>query len=313
VDDDTLEALMLQLGIDPRRQQSTAGRIADRTPYRTPAPAPTREQQRAAYDAAQRDRQRPRAAEAYQDPRNQFAEAGGMALEATGLPAVRRSARAFASGDPQTGVEEGAMGALSLATLGVGGRGARAPRPAPMRAPMPEAPPSGALRPPPRQLGTASDGSVMPVREPQPFRQSMVGGSDDLAEAARPRGALDAGNGGAVRLYRGITNGQLGGRYWTRDPEYASRQALGQGDRDGLAVMSADATFRNPYRVRDASESTMLEMPEIGRGQAWIDSLRAQGHDAIIDDLGSQIYVLDDSILTPAFGRARSPTPPRQQ
>jgi hypothetical protein len=183
----------------------------------------------------------------------------------------------------------------------------------PMRAPMPEAPPSGALRPPPRQLGTASDGSVMPVREPQPFRQSMVGGSDDLAEAARPRGALDAGNGGAVRLYRGITNGQLGGRYWTRDPEYASRQALGQGDRDGLAVMSADATFRNPYRVRDASESTMLEMPEIGRGQAWIDSLRAQGHDAIIDDLGNQIYVLDDSILTPAFGRARSPTPPRQQ
>jgi hypothetical protein len=179
---------------------------------------------------------------------------------------------------------------------------------------MPEAPPQGgALRPPPRQLGTASDGSVMPVREPQPFRQSMVGGSDDLAEAARPRGALDAGNGGAVRLYRGITNGQLGGRYWTRDPEYASRQALGQGDRDGLAVMSADATFRNPYRVRDASESTMLEMPEIGRGQAWIDSLRAQGHDAIIDDLGNQIYVLDDSILTPAFGRARSPTPPRQQ
>jgi hypothetical protein len=116
------------------------------------------------------------------------------------------------------------------------------------------------------------------------------------------RQAFDGGD-EPVRLYRGVTNGQLGGRYWTRDPAYASRQALGQGEQEGLAVMSADAAFRNPYRVQNASESTMLEMPEIGRGQAWIDSLRARGHDAIIDDFGNQIYVMDDSILTPAFGR----------
>lgn len=48
-----------------------------------------------------------------------------------------------------------------------------------------------------RMPGRASDGSVLPVREPQPFRQSLVGGSGDLADAAAMRGgtaqSLDPG------------------------------------------------------------------------------------------------------------------------
>lgn len=139
-EDDTLEAFMRQLGIDPQRPRlepgsrtrSTVGQVAPMLPLEAP---PSRAQQRAEYDAAQRSVTRPRAAPAYQPPSNQFAEAGQYALEQTGLPSVRRSARAFASGDMETGVEEGAMGALGVGTLLAGGRGARAPRP------MPDAPP----------------------------------------------------------------------------------------------------------------------------------------------------------------------------
>lgn len=121
------------------------------------------------------------------------------------------------------------------------------------------------------------------------------------------RSADDAGSvqGGSetLRIYRGVTGGDTRtGRYWTTDPRYASRQATGQGETEGLAVMSGDATFKNPYRTQNARESAMVEVPEIGGGQAWIDSLRARGHDAIIDDAGNQIYVLDENAVRPAFG-----------
>lgn len=395
------------------RTRSTVGQVAPMLPLEAP---PSRAQQRAEYDAAQRSVTRPRAAPAYQPPSNQFAEAGQYALEQTGLPAVRRSARGFASGDMETGIEEGAMGALGVGTLLVGGRGARsAPDAPPMRAPQPptriyrgivpdesrrsalgdrwwsdnpetastyapatadgahvvpglidesgflavEAPPGtmfrsipvsalppeirrafprttqtvsthevaaaaesqgyrgvtfsgirdggyggsaepyggfqtgddgrviavfddstvrspfptgGALRPPPRQFGTASDGSVMPVRPPEPFRQSMVGGSDDLAEAARPGALRPAPDGSPPRpqpsdggspevgrplarlreqgfdtdapLYRGhdgdpstghwrASEGMNGeGVYMTRDPASAERWALRQAENE---------------------------------------------------------------------------------
>lgn len=45
---------------------------------------------------------------------------------------------------------------------------------------------------PTRELGRAADGSVLPVRPPQPFRQSMVGGSADLREAAQAAPSVGA-------------------------------------------------------------------------------------------------------------------------
>lgn len=60
---------------------------------------------------------------------------------------------------------------------------------------------------PPRLPGRATDGSILPVRNPEPIRQSLVGGSDDLAEAARMRpdagGAREGFDTGRV-VYRGL-------------------------------------------------------------------------------------------------------------
>lgn len=36
-----------------------------------------------------------------------------------------------------------------------------------------------------KRTAQAADGSVLPMAEPQPFRQSFVGGSEDLMEALR--------------------------------------------------------------------------------------------------------------------------------
>lgn len=133
--------------IDPNSMQSVAGQYAPTVRREDLRPLPTRQEQEREYARLQ---QSPREAPAYQAPTNQFADAGNQGLEMTGLPSVRRSAAAFADNRPREGIEQGAMGALSLATLGVGGRSAMPGR-APMRAPMAEpAPRPGALRPPVR-------------------------------------------------------------------------------------------------------------------------------------------------------------------
>lgn len=59
--------------------------------------------------------------------RNQLENTAQGALEMTGLPSVRRSARAFASGDPATGFLQGGLGALGVIGMAAGGpRGAGA-------------------------------------------------------------------------------------------------------------------------------------------------------------------------------------------
>lgn len=162
---------------------------------------------------------------------NQFAEAGSMALEATGLPQVRRGAEtlgdvAQAPYQPNapmralSGAGELGLGVLGAATFGE--VGAMRPRPtAPprsparfddtlARSPFPTPPdPSPPLTRPPTDI--APNG--MPIRPPQPFRNSLRGGNDDLAEAAgmRPTQTPDAGQSGAgnddwVTIgYRGLT------------------------------------------------------------------------------------------------------------
>lgn len=59
-------------------------------------------------------------------------------------------------------------------------------------------PPPAPIRPPPRQIGA----NGLPVRPPEPFRNSMRGGSEDLREAARPRTQQPRPDGGAAPSVR---------------------------------------------------------------------------------------------------------------
>jgi hypothetical protein len=114
---------------------------------------------------------------------------GQDALEMTGLPSVARGIGHLRDQEPGQALPELALGGLGVFGM-VAGDGARTPRARPpMRAALPELPTEAPRLPnaPARLPGRATDGSVLPIRPPQPFRQSMVGGSDDLAEAAAMR------------------------------------------------------------------------------------------------------------------------------
>lgn len=58
---------------------------------------------------------------------------------------------------------------------------------------LPEIPTERLPNAPAHLPGRATDGSVLPIRPPEPIRQSMVGGSDDLAETARMQPATPPG------------------------------------------------------------------------------------------------------------------------
>lgn len=177
---------------------------------------------------------------------NQFAEAGAMALEGTGLPSIRRGAAGVTRGamnqDPMQGLGQVGAGAveLGLGGLGVAGLGV-APRMAP-RLPARLAPPGTRIATPREQhiarywnedwrtaerytagdpnRGSANDNMFrvienptppepmprmtpppreiapngMTIRPPEPFRNSLRGGSEDLAEAAQRQPPMRQGN-----------------------------------------------------------------------------------------------------------------------
>lgn len=83
---------------------------------------------------------------------------------------------------------------------------------------------------PPRLPGRATDGSVLPIRPPEPIRQSLVGGSDDLREAT---------------LYRGSQTGGQRGRWMTPDEAAAS---------DYGPVSSASQDTRGALEIRDMGD-----------------------------------------------------------
>lgn len=144
----TLADLMRSVGIRPA-WESLPGASQPRIPMRQPvirqqAPPPAAPYFR---QQALQDLGRGRDLGAM-DQRNQIAEAGRGALEMTGLPSVRRSARAFASGDPREGAAQAGLGAL-----GVAGMATLAPRPRmPVRAPVRSAPQPRAQAPDARQV-----------------------------------------------------------------------------------------------------------------------------------------------------------------
>jgi hypothetical protein len=100
---------------------------------------------------------------------------GQDVLETTGLPSVRRAVRAAGYGDAPTAALEGSMAALGLSGMIAPTLRGAAPRAA---AEVLEAPPR--LPNPAREIGPGG----LPIRPRQEFRQSLVGGSGDLAEAA---------------------------------------------------------------------------------------------------------------------------------
>lgn len=166
---------------------------------------------------------------------NQVQEAGQMAMEMTGAPALARGVQHVGRGEPGEAIPEfimGGLGALGMATLPYGGGayGAATRQPMGIRPNVAQAlpEPMPPMNPPARLPGRATDGSVLPVRPPEPFRNSMRGGSDDLMSAARSgpdaggaqggRDAAGAGQGWVtdLTLYRGTRRAHGDGLRATR-------------------------------------------------------------------------------------------------
>ena len=144
--------------------------------------------------------------EAMQNPINTPPVTAEGTLEFTGAPSLARGIRHLQRGEPGEALPEiawGGFNALSLGTMPYMSGETAGLRSAPPRIPriprpLPEIAEEARLpNAPPRLPGRATDGSVLPIRPPEPIRQSMVGGSDDLAEAARMQ--PDAGGGQGVR------------------------------------------------------------------------------------------------------------------
>lgn len=190
---DTFADLLREAGLVSEATQATRGRV----PYRNaPRPLPPSMRGPTVMPRAEIDRDTAQR-QAFAPPRDQIREAASMAGELVGTEPLARGVMALRgdyTGRPEPGRAAGEFG-MAAVNLGLGALGLaddvgalRAAAPRPLRA-MPESAPRPT--PPPRQIGRASDGSVLPVREPQPMRQSFVGGSDDLREAAGMRLARD--------------------------------------------------------------------------------------------------------------------------
>ena len=122
---------------------------------------------------------------------------GADALQFTGLPQLRSGVQHVtnsltAGRDYQRSADEAgaalpdiALGGLGvLGMLGGSGESLSGPRAVPRLPRMSAEPVTPLPVNPTRELGRAADGSVLPVRPAQPFRQSFVGGSGDLRNAA---------------------------------------------------------------------------------------------------------------------------------
>ena len=209
---DTFADLLREVGIadDTRSQVMQA---AQQRPQRRPMPRQMRQQappgppprDRQIYgmnpgDVLQRhaiDTEQARYNWTYGDAGERLSAIPQLVGEATGLSSLRYLPHALRAGDTESALVEGGTAAATLLPEVAGARGlfgagrARAPRVPPRITEPPPAP----IRPPPREIGA----NGLPVRPPEPFRNSMRGGSEDLREAARPRTQQPRPDGGAAR------------------------------------------------------------------------------------------------------------------
>lgn len=200
--------------------------------------------------------------------------AGELALDMTGLPALAQAGRAFRAGDAQSGVTEGATGALQLAgTLSplpnrglfgrrLGGASMRNMTPPAEAAPQPQAMP--------RLLGRARDGSVLPMREPQPFRRTEARSEDLAAAAARP-GQISAPaqqfDDGAMRALRRALR-EDGLEIPNPLPEFPRRR-LGLGDLQRNQIGGLDRADAARY-ARMSGTAPPIMVRNLGRGRYYV-------------------------------------------
>jgi len=312
----------------PRTMRPPEARMFDQNPgVQQQAAAQIRRQNAVGQDAMLREAQGP--------ANNQFADAGMVALETTGIPAIRRSYDAFEAGKPREGIYEGIWGGLGLAgTLGaIPGRG-RVPR-SPMREPV---------LPTMREASAPPPGSVLPVRPRQPFRQSLIGGSDDLSGASRgvfsegppdgmPRPAPDAGpSGGSSARVEGVAPNQRRVMVTDRSGEEYGFEVL-EGNtavrlrqpylpkrarRQGLGVAAYEAAIA----YAEAQGKTFISDTAVSPAARHVyDALERRGYrverhnpEALRDsNLGRDLpdYYGNDQGGAPLFTvRGRTPTPP---
>lgn len=178
----------------PRRMQPNSNRNELPSPY-----GGADEADRVARTAAvQTPEMRAQTEQSYRNVPLQFA------AEATTMPGWYRTGNALGNERYGDAAVEGGLSALGLLTMGAGPEiagGARTGRglfgAKPPRVPQIVEPPPAPIRPPPRQIGA----NGLPVRPPEPFRNSMRGGSEDLRDAAAMRSDAPDAGGGARRQF----------------------------------------------------------------------------------------------------------------
>lgn len=241
---------------------------------------------------------------------------GQDVLELTGAPALARGFDRIAEGRPGAAIPEVAMGGLGIAGTAFGGGFSPSRLP---RARLPASAESAGRLPinPTRMPARASDGSVLPRREPELFRRSLQGGSDDLRSAAG--GGIDGFRMSPDEVMRAHSNTTEA----TRVAEWVRRLDAGE-----YPTTIAREVGLPPWQIREAADlfrrrgssnadDLLRNAPDGGAAQAgnrqalnWLgnDRLIRNPTDADLTrlaELGDEIkYVMDTDGNVYAFSAA---------
>ncbi len=208
------------------------------------------------------------------------------ALEMTGLPSLRRGIQhetnsVMAGRDYERAADEAAAATPELAMGGLGalgmiGGGRAAPRELPARRlPMAEAPAEPITRlpvNPTRELGA----NALPIAEPQPFRNSMRGGSGDLMDAARS--AASAPDAGGVGVERGADGPTAFSGINTQMPAPERmrwlRGIIDDARRNKAAWEEQIIASNDPATIEEAVKGSGYEFSRVAHANAELDRMR---------------------------------------
>lgn len=237
-----------------------------------------------------------------------------MALEMTGLPSIRRSAAAFASGDPGTGTLEGVQGGIGVLSLAAGMRGARGAAP---RAPQP--PRSITARAP--DAGNAGGGRVVYRGLNRPYDpanggyyQSFTSSLDDAREygpnviAARINPGRNLAVDGGGNNFNALSVEQL-----PTDVRARLHPSIGQSaTTDQIAHAAREAGY-DSVTVRNVHDNRWGERPARGseprtidfvfdtRNVSPLDQIPAQQTSAVASAEKVKLSVADRALLDELF------------
>lgn len=244
--------------------------VADQTPYDPNRRPPS-------YEELMRQREMSNPQGERQPPSNQFAEAGNMAFEATGLPSFRRAGQEVAQGNLDDAAWEAMWGSIGLTGLGTGLRGAPRVRPAPARQSFPD---FGTPQPPrsmPRthDAGRGGAGQVLEGEVLPPGR--------DLVSPPPPRREITP-----AMMKEGLRQGL---------PRIADRIDWEVGNIDAILSAPDIRTVNGRYELFDrATGATVARLPE---GATFRDADQAV------------TAIMDRALAANAGAAPRQVTPPR--